>query len=141
MERRSFIQRTSAGFAATMVAPGVWTSQPGKGSRRSFKFRKHRPGRFLAPVTCVTPDDGLFVHTFYDVFPWSPSQNLLAVTKLPYQDKAPHWGDIAEVCVIDLMNQTIETVYKTMAWSFQLGANVQWGFQSDRFLYTNDIIE
>src|SRR5690606_38027239 len=26
------------------------------------------------------------------------------------------------------------------AWSFQLGANVQWDSVSDRFLYTNDIV-
>ena len=140
MERRSFLQRTSAGFGAIMISPGVWASKPGKSTKRSFRFRKYKPGRFLTPVTCVTPEDGFFVHTFYDVVPWSPSQNLLAVTKLPYQEKPPMWGDVAEVCLIDLTNQTIETVYKTRAWSFQLGANVQWGYKSDRFLYTNDII-
>ena len=70
-----------------------------------------------------------------------PSQKFFAVTKFPYQKKKPQWGDIADVCVIDLENRTIKTVYKTKAWSYQLGANVQWGNQSDRYLYTNDIIE
>jgi len=135
------MQRTSAGFGALMVAPGFWSLTTEKGNKKQFKFREYRKGRFLAPVTCVTPDDGFYLHTFYDVVPWSPSQQYLAVTKFPYQQKTPRWNDIAEVCVIDLKNETIETVYKTKAWSFQLGANVQWGSTSDRFLYCNDIID
>jgi len=39
-----------------------------------------------------------------------------------------------------LKRQKIKTVYQTKAWGFQLGANVQWGNQSDKYLYTNDII-
>ena len=140
MQRRQFIHKTSAGIAAFLIAPGVWSLPNAKKNIKQFKFWEYITGRFLAPVTCVTPDDGFYVHTFFDVIPWSPSQNLLTVTKLPYQEKTPRWGDVAEVCVIDLKNETIETVYKTKAWSFQLGANVQWGEKSDRFLYCNDII-
>ena len=141
MKRRQFLHKSSAGFATTVVAPGFWLVKNENGSKKHYKFRLYKPGRFLAPVTCVTPDDGFYVHTFFDVCPWSPGGKLLAVTKLPYQGKTPVWGDIAEVCVIDLINETIETVYKTKAWSFQLGANVQWGTASDRFLYCNDIID
>jgi hypothetical protein len=89
----------------------------------------------------VTPDDGFYIHTFYDVCPLSPSQQFLVVTKLPYQGQAPRWGDTAEVCVIDLENETIQTVYETKAWAFQLGAHVQWGEKSDRYLYANDIVD
>jgi hypothetical protein len=81
------------------------------------------------------------VHTFYDVCPWSFSGNFLAVTKIPNQGKKAQWGDVAEVCVIDLKNQQIKTVYQTKAWGYQLGANVQWGSLSDQYIYTNDIIE
>lgn len=140
MKRRQFINRTSAGLSALLIAPGAWVLQDRKSNKKQYKFRAYRPGRFLAPVTCVTPDDGFYVHTFYDVCPWSIDHRLLAVTKVPYQGKTPGWGDIAEVCVIDLENETIETVYKTKAWSFQLGANVQWGQQSGKYLYCNDII-
>lgn len=141
MERRQFINKTSAGFAALLVAPGFWSLTNEKRAKKQYKFQTYRSGRYLAPVTCVTPGDGFYVHTFYDVCPWSPGRNLLAVTKLPCQEKSPTWGDIAEVCVIDLKNETIETVYKTRAWSFQVGANVQWGSASNRFLYCNDIID
>jgi hypothetical protein len=141
MKRRQFIQRTSAGFAALLVAPGVWSLQNEKSTKKQYKFRTYRPGRFLAPVTCVTPNDSFYVHMFYDVCPWSTNHRFLVVTKLPYQQKTPRWGDMAEVCVIDLENETIETVYKTSAWSFQLGANVQWGQQSGKYLYCNDIID
>src|SRR5690606_3681012 len=129
-----------AGIPALMMAPGVWSLVPKKGIERSYPFRPYRPGRFLAPVTCVTPDDGFYIHTFYDVVPWSHDHKFLTVTKLPYQSKAPRWGDTAEVCVIDLENSTIRTIYRTKAWSFQLGANVQWG-ATNRYLYCNDIIE
>ena len=42
--------------------------------------------------------------------------------------------------MIDLENETIETVYSTKGWGFQLGANLNWG-KTDRYLYTNDIID
>jgi Tol biopolymer transport system component len=89
----------------------------------------------------VTPDDGYYVHTFYDECPWSPDGRQLAVTRLPYQQRKPQWGDVADVCIIDLEEQSIRTVYRTRAWSFQVGANAQWSDVSNRYVYTNDIID
>jgi hypothetical protein len=113
----------------------------------SYAFRPYRQGRTLAPVTVVTPPDdtgrtqaGGFIHTFFDVCPFSPSQRFLAVTRLPYGNRRPMFGDRADVCVIDLERETIRRVYETLAWELQLGANVQWG-ATDRFLYTNDVID
>lgn len=107
---------------------------------KDVEFRPYRPGKTVGKVTCVTPDDGHYIHTFYDVCPFSPSQKYLAVSRLPYQDREPVLGDKADVCVIDLEKQTIRTVYSTKAWGFQLGANLNWG-ASDRYLYTNDVID
>ena len=140
MKRRDFIGKSSSSLGAIMIAPHVLSFETPKRTKKSFKIREFKPGRFLAPVRCITPEDGFYLHTFYDVCPLSPSQQFLAVTKFPYQAKTPRWGDEAEICVIDLLNETIETVYSTKGWSFQLGANVQWGNQSDRYLYANDII-
>jgi hypothetical protein len=141
MKRREFISKTSAGFSVLLLSPGIWAGSAGRSSSwKPFQFKPYRKGKFSVPVIQVTPDDGFYLHTFYDVCPWSPSGKLLAVTKFPYQGKKPGWGDTAEVCVIDLENQQIKTVFQTKAWSFQLGANVQWGNASDRYLYTNDII-
>ena len=72
--------------------------------------------------------------------PFSPSERYLAVTRLPFQGHEPILGDIADVCIIDLQEQTLETIYSTKAWDYQLGANLNWG-TSDRFLYTNDVID
>lgn len=141
MNRRRFIYNTSAGIAATCLSPGVWAASFDPGNWKHYDFKSFREGQYAVPVTRVTPGDGFYLHTFYDVCPWSPSGNFLAVTKFPYQGKKPQWGDIAEVCVIDLKQQRIKTVYQTKAWGFQLGANVQWGNSNDRFLYTNDIID
>jgi len=137
MNRREFMLRSSTGLLLTM---GVSSRNTCLGEWKSFDFKTYREGSTLAPVTQVTPDDGFYIHTFYDVCPWSPGGRYLAVTKLPYQGRKPLWGDEADVCIIDLEARAIRKVYTTKAWSFQLGANVQWGYTTDRFLYTNDIV-
>jgi hypothetical protein len=119
--------------------PGVWSCQRTPSSKKRYEFQAYQPGEFLAPLTKVTPDDGFYVHTYYDVCPFSPSQRYLAVTKIPYQDHNAVFGDTADVCVIDLNENTIETVYTTKSWGFQTGANLNWG-ATDRRLYTNDVI-
>lgn len=138
MNRRQFMQ-TSAGLAATLLAEGVWAVERPMAAAKQFEFEKHRPGRFAVPVTRVTPSDGHYVFTYYDVCPFSPTGRYLAATRLPFQDRLPVLGDTADVCVIDLRQQTVQTVYTTKNWGFQTGANAQWG-TTDRFLYTNDVI-
>jgi hypothetical protein len=140
MKRRDFLSKSSYSLGAILLAPGIMSFYIKPNPKRSFKIRNFRHGRFLAPVKCLTPDDGFYLHTFYDVCPLSPNQQFLALTKFPYQGKTPRWGDEAEVCVVDILNETIQTVYKTKGWSFQLGANVQWG-QNNTSIYFNDIID
>lgn len=142
MTRKEFIYQTTAGFTAVLTLPGVWAfhSPENEENWKPFDFRPFRSGQTAAPVMQVTPDDGFYLHTFYDVCPWSPSGRYLAVTKLPYQRKKPIWEDTAAICVVDLEKQAIRTVYQTKAWSFQVGANVQWGHATDQYLYTNDVI-
>lgn len=108
--------------------------------KTSFEFRPYRPGKTLCPIACVTPDDGFYLQTFFDVCPWSPSQRYLACLRLPFQDRKPTWRDTADVCVIDLQERTLETVYTTSAFGMQTGAQVQWG-KTDRYLYFNDKTE
>lgn len=139
MRRRTFL-RTSAGFIAAVVAPNCWSIQRPVGEKKAFGFRAYRSDKTVGKVTCVTPDDGFYLHTFYDVCPWSPSGRYLAVTRFPFQTHQPKPGEKADVCVIDLRERTIETVYSTKGWGFQLGANLNWGV-TDRHLYTNDIVD
>lgn len=103
-------------------------------------FKRYREGNTRCPVYRITPDDGYYIHTFYDICPWSPSQRFLACTKIPFQDREPTHFDSAEICLIDLKDQTITELYSTRGWGFQLGANIQWG-ASDRYLYFNDRVE
>lgn len=140
MKRKEFLT-TSAGFLAIMTLPGVFSINcTRKSSARSFKFRDYRKGETFGNVKIVTPDDGYYIHTFYDIIPFSPSQKLLAVNKLPYQGGDIKYGDELDICIIDLENETIEKVYSTKGWGYQLGANLNWG-KTDRYLYTNDIID
>jgi len=141
MNRRSFM-RTSAGFLAVSLMPGAWSCRRPLSKKKKFDFKPYEAGKTLAPVVKVTPDDGCYIHTYYDVCSLSPSQRYLAATRLPYQDHIPALGDggTADVCLIDLEEQTIETVYSTRCWGFQVGANLQWG-ADDRHLYANDVVE
>ena len=91
-------------------------------------------------MTRVTPRDAPYVHTYYDVCPFSPSQRYLAVTRLPFEDRTAVLGDTAQVCVIDLREQALRTVYTTRCWGFQTGALLNWG-ATDRHLYTNDVVD
>lgn len=139
MRRREFC-KTSAGLLAVAVAPGIWRCSRPESDVRSYEFKPYRNESVKAPVTQVTPGDGYYVHTYFDVTPFSPSGRYMAVTKLPFQDHLPELGVTAEVCVIDLENRTIKTIYETKTWGFQTGANVQWG-GSDKYVYTNDFID
>ncbi len=138
MNRRKFLQ-TSGGLAVMALADGVWAVESALKQERSVRFERYRAGEFAVPVRRVTPGDGHYGFTYYDVCPFSPGGRYLAATRLPYQDRLPVLGDRAEVCVIDLEQQTIRTAYATRSWGFQTGANAQWG-ATDRFLYTNDVI-
>ena len=91
-------------------------------------------------MTRVTPKDAPYVHTYYDVCPFSPSQRYLAATRLPFEDRVAVLGDEAQICVIDLREQSIRTVGATRCWGFQTGALLNWG-ATDRRLYTNDVVD
>jgi hypothetical protein len=132
LNRRLFASGLCAAFVSGRVR-----AQDRARKKRAVPFRPYRPGKTLAPITCVTPDDGFYIHTFFDVCPFSPSGRYLACLRLPFEDRLPDWKDTADVCVIDLKERTIETVYTTSAFGMQTGAQLQWG-RTDRFLYFND---
>jgi len=125
MERRDFLM-TSAGFFAFITSSGSFLIEKPVSKPVKFKFREYQPKTSFGKVKIVTPNDGCYIHTFFDVCPFSPSQKLLAVNKLPYQGNEAKYGDICDVCIIDLENETIEKVYSTKGWGFQLGANLNW---------------
>ena len=134
MNRRDFL------VASTGLLAASCGGRTAIAEKRRFSFRAWNSSNGRVPLKKITPDDGFYVHTYYDVCPFSPSGRYLAVTRLPYQDRIPVLGDTAEVCVIDLEDETIQTVYQTRSWGFQTGANVQWG-ASDNRLYTNDVVK
>ena len=90
------------------------------------------------PVHCVTPGNTGYIHRYYDSSPFSPSGRYLAVTRLPFEDRRPQPGDIAEIAVVDLVSGELRTVAETRGWDVQLGAQLQWG-EDDRTLLFNDV--
>ena len=100
-------------------------------------YSQHDP---LVPVHIVTPPDGIFIHTFYDVCPWSPSGRYLLALRLPYQDREPAPGDKAHLCLIDLVERKFEVVCSTSAWATQAAAHQTWG-STDEYVYFNDVLD
>lgn len=100
-------------------------------------FRPYRLHNPKVPVHSVTPLDAPYIHTFYDVCPWSPSGRSLVCLRLPFEDRSPLPGDAAEICVIDLQDGSLQTVATTTGWDMQTAAHQVWG-ETDRFLYFND---
>ena len=129
--------RASAQSAAEPAPP---IPLPNRFSEKtSYRFKPWNPGKTLAPVTQVTPDTASYVHTYFDVTPFSPSQRYLAITRVPELGRPPVLGDLADVCVIDREMQTIQSVYTTKCWGYQTGSSVQWG-ATDRYLFTNEVV-
>lgn len=90
------------------------------------------------PVFCVTPDTTGLIHRFFDTSPFSPSGRYLALTRLPFEDRLPQPGEVAEVVLVDLQTGTRNVVAETRGWDTQLGAQVQWG-ADDHALFFNDL--
>lgn len=90
------------------------------------------------PVWCVTPNATGFIHRYYDSSPFSPSGRFMAVTRLPFEDRLPKPGDVAQIVVIDLETGETRSVAETRGWDVQLGAQLQWGADDHTLLY-NDL--
>lgn len=142
MKRRDFLTTTSAGLTAICLGSSLWscTNNSMHEAPTPFDFRPYRTGKTIGETWIVTPEDGFFTNTYYDVNPWSPSGRYLALTELPYQDRITVLGDLARVVVIDLKERTIRRVYTTKMWGYQMGAILHWGM-TDRYLYCNDVLE
>ena len=98
-------------------------------------YTDHSP---RVPVYCVTPGNTGYIHRYYDSSPFSPSGRYMAVTRLPFEDRRPKPGEVAEIAVIDLATGDTRTVAETRGWDVQLGAQLQWG-ADDRTLLFNDL--
>ncbi len=103
----------------------------------AIDFRPYETHDPPCPVTRITPSTAPFIHTFFDVSPWSPSGRYLACLRLPFEDRPPGPDDTADVCVIDLQARTIQKVYTTTGWGMQTAAHQVWG-TTDEHLYFND---
>ena len=130
--------RTAAGMALRRLGLERPAEPLPPGQAIPLAFRTYRPRDSAVPMVCVTPPSGDFMHSFFDVCPLSPSGRYLAVTRLPFVWRYPAPGDLAEVCVIDLVEHTLRPVHRTDGWALQLGAHLHWHPLSDRFLFCNE---
>lgn len=103
---------------------------------KSFpRYEEYNP---QVPVWCVTPSMDRTIHRFFDTTPFSPSGRYLGLTRLPYEDRLPKCGDMAEIVVVDLETGEEKVIANTYGWDSQLGAQVQWGATDNELLF-NDL--
>lgn len=108
------------------------------GEKLKFNKRNHSIND-IGHVEIVTPEWAHCMTTFFDLDPISPNKRFLCVTKVPFINRIPVPGDIAQVCIIDLVETTIFAVHNTSGWGAQLGSNVQW--LDDEHVICNDLID
>ena len=99
------------------------------------RYTDHDPA---APIYCVTPQTDRTFHRFFDTSPFSPSGRFIAFTRLPFEDRMPQPGDVAEITLVDLETGEERPVAESRGWDTQLGAQVQWG-ADDTQLCFNDL--
>lgn len=98
MKRRKFLAQSAAGLTFAMIGQGLWSCRQKQLVKvTKFDFKPYRPGETLGNVYQVTPDDRFYIHTYYDVCPFSPSGRFLAVSKLSIQGRHPVLGETADV--------------------------------------------
>lgn len=104
---------------------------------KKIQFREYVHEANRCPIKIVTPDGEHFIHTFFDLNPISPSGRYLACLRLPFVDRIPKHDDFAEVCIIDLEEESMAVAYKTYGYGLCVGAHICWG-SDDEHLYFND---
>ncbi len=102
-----------------------------------IQFRDYDDPSCAFPVKIITPDDGYYIHTFFDTDPISPSGRYVAVLKIPFQDQIPTSEDLAQVCIIDRVNEQIAEIFSTNAWGTQVGAHISWGKDDSQLFFNN----
>jgi len=109
------------------------------GEWRPFEVRRFDRNA-VAAVDVVTPGDGHYMHTFFDVDPISPSGRYLLLTRVPFIWRVPTLGDVCQVCIVDLELRRCMAIYESRGWGTQLGANAQWG-PDDKTVFCNDVVD
>jgi len=81
-------------------------------------------------VRLLTPaDDGhQYFFGYYDLPAISGNGSLHLVNRVPFRDRLPRSGDVADLCLLDLTrpDQAPVPFAQTSAWNFQQGALAQW---------------
>ncbi|MCL1888702.1 MAG: hypothetical protein FWF96_07535, partial [Kiritimatiellaeota bacterium] len=89
------------------------------------------------PCWCLTPDEGGFIHRFFDTPAISPSGRYVALFKLPFENRPPLPGELGGVWLVDLHTGKRGLLAETAGWEPQMGANINWGADDDA-LFFND---
>ncbi|MBR4206020.1 MAG: hypothetical protein IKQ92_11125 [Clostridia bacterium] len=84
-----------------------------------------------------TPDDGAhYFFGYYDLQPFDSTERSHLIHRVPFMDRLPEAGDIAELGEIDLETGAFRRFAETTAWNFQQGAMLR-RVGGDRFVLYN----
>ena len=88
------------------------------------------------PCWCLTPNEGGYLHRFFDTPAISPSGRYVALFRMPF-NRPPMPGEKGGVHLLDLHTGKNELLAETAGWEPQMGANINWG-ADDETLFFND---
>ncbi len=79
------------------------------------------------PTEAVTPSDASHFFGFYDICPWSSDDTELLLLRFPEPlEGHPDGTNVADVCVWNPQDNTIEKIGETVGWNLHHGARLQW---------------
>lgn len=84
--------------------------------------------------TRLSPNDGHYVHGFYNLQPWSTDHQRFLCHRLPFADRMPTGSESAEIGWIEISSGRFCPLAETLAWNFQLGSMLQW-LDENRVIY------
>jgi hypothetical protein len=126
LSRRDFLSASAAALCGVGRAQQPKADQPVK-----------------VPARAVTKGPKHHFFGYYDKTPWNSTGRYLLANEIDFVDRQPKPGEELTVGMVDLKdNDTFIPLGKTVAWSWQQGAMLQWlGSAADRAVVFNSLTD
>ena len=131
MKRRKFIQNSTAGLGALLVAPSNISFSKGsklsQGELPKFKVRR------------LTNSPKHHFFGYYGMSPWNKSETKLVCLESGFQDRLPNPGETADIGLVHPETGNFAPLTKTSAWNLQQGSLIHWNpLKPDTEIIHND---
>lgn len=95
----------------------------------------------MIQINRVSPRDTQHFFGYYDLPAFSPKGDYHLCHRVPFRDRLPEPGDVAELGRFQLSTGVFEPFASTKTWNFQQGAMLQWYGGSENTVFYNTLNE